>query len=175
MKKVFLVFFVSLCFGIITFVLWTGSAYAPPPGCDPVALNLAMCQGNLDTCEDDLAACEAGAQVFPGDGAGNGPALSYTDNSDGTFTDNNTNFVWEKKDDAGGIHDKDNAYNWSATGSSPDGTLFTVFLEKLNNTCDGAGTASCITDGDCTGLCGLAGHRDLAYSEYNRAAKHTGL
>jgi hypothetical protein len=34
-----------------------------------------------------------------------GAALSYTDNGDGTVTDNNTGLMWEKKDDSGGIHD----------------------------------------------------------------------
>jgi len=157
MKKVFLMFFVSLWFGIITFVMWTGSAYAPPPGCDPVALNLAMCQGDLDACEDDLAACEAGgAQVFPGDGTGDGPGLSYTVNGDGTFTDNNTGFMWEIKDDAGGVHDKDNLYTWFET--------FGVFLNILNNKCDGDETTNCTTNADCVdignGLCGHAGYRD---------------
>ena len=130
MKKVFLVFLVSLCFGIITVVLWTGPAYAPPPGCSPVAQNLSMCNANLNTCNDNLgtcnanlgscptelstcsdklaeceAACEADCQIFPGDGYtdpsfgtnGHGPALSYTNNSDGTFTDNNTGYMWEIK------------------------------------------------------------------------------
>src|SRR3972149_9882251 len=114
-------------------------------------------------------------QVFPGDGfpnpdkfgvSGHGPALSYTDNGDGTFTDDNTGFMWEMKDESGGIHDKDNTYTWTDTGNSnltdPDGTLFTDFLDKINNTCDGAGATSCSTDSGCSGgeLCGLAGHRD---------------
>jgi len=41
-----------------------------------------------------------------------GAALSYTDNLDGTITDNNTGLMWEKKDAAGGINDKDAIYNW---------------------------------------------------------------
>src|SRR3990170_1117965 len=104
MKKVFLLFIVSFCFGIIGLVLWTGSAYAPPPGCSPVAQNLAAGQNNLDVCEADLAACEADCQIFPGDGYtdpsfgtnGHEPELSYTepDPPDGTFTDNNTGDMW---------------------------------------------------------------------------------
>jgi hypothetical protein len=46
-----------------------------------------------------------------------GATLSYTDNGDGTITDNNTGLMWEKKDDAGGLHDKDNVYRWSGDGS----------------------------------------------------------
>jgi len=41
-----------------------------------------------------------------------GATLSYTDNGDGTITDNNTRLMWEKKDDSGGIHDQDNGYTW---------------------------------------------------------------
>src|SRR5262249_43617125 len=42
-----------------------------------------------------------------------GAALSYTDNGDGTITDNNTGLMWEKQSDDGSIHDKDNAYTWA--------------------------------------------------------------
>jgi hypothetical protein len=41
-----------------------------------------------------------------------GATLSYTDNRDGTITDNNTCLVWEKKSDDGSIHDKDSVYTW---------------------------------------------------------------
>ncbi len=136
MKKLFLMFFVSLCFGVIAVVLWTGPANAqpfnPPIGglvacraaldtCNAdlstCNVDLGSCPTDLNICNADLAACEAGAQVFPGDGVendpfdlpGHGPALSYTDNEDGTFTDNNTKFMWEIKDQSGGVHDVGNA------------------------------------------------------------------
>jgi hypothetical protein len=52
--------------------------------------DLAEAQADLDTCTADLAARKAAPNaVFPGDRV-DGPALSYTDNRDGTFTDNNT-------------------------------------------------------------------------------------
>lgn len=61
---------------------------------------LSLCLDRLVTCQTDLGACEAEPNVvFPGDGQegtsldfglAHGPALSYTDNGDGTFTDNNT-------------------------------------------------------------------------------------
>lgn len=52
---------------------------------------------------------------------------------DGTVTDNLTGLVWEMKDDAGGIHDKDNSYTWS-TGAPvlENGSAFTDFLSSLN-------------------------------------------
>src|SRR5262245_21039547 len=72
-----------------------------------------------------------------------GDALSYTDNGDGTITDNNTGLMWEKKDDSGGgIHDMDNTYTWCADDMAPfavcdsvngmDGTIVTTFLAGLN-------------------------------------------
>lgn len=74
---------------------------------------------------------------------GNGIATRYIDNGDGTITDTHTCLVWEKKDDAGGIHDKDNQYTWSnrlnaqgdctVAGCPPNGEVFTVFLASLNN------------------------------------------
>lgn len=126
MKKVFFSFFVPFFCGIIVAALWTSPAHA------------------------------AGPKNFPGDGAGDGPALSYTDNADGTFTDDNTKFMWEIKDDAGGVHDKDNLYTWFET--------FGVFLNILNNKCEGDETTNCTTNADCVGigngLCGHAGYRD---------------
>jgi hypothetical protein len=72
-------------------------------------------------------------------------ASRYTDNGDGTVTDNLTGLVWEKKTNLDGVpnggdlHDADNTYTWS-TGSpyAEDGTAFTTFLSGLNT---GAGFA----------------------------------
>ena len=145
----------------------------PGEGCDPQGLVFrdgATCEsegftgGTLActaTCQVDESGCVCA--VFPGDGAGHGPPLRYTNNGDGTATDNNTLFMWEVKDNTGGIHDVNNTYTWSSTGSAADGTLFTDFLNKLNNTCDGAGATDCTVTGDAgcgTEKCGLAGHRD---------------
>jgi hypothetical protein len=56
----------------------------------------------------------------------------FVDNGDGTITDRQTCLVWEKKDNAGGIHDFNAVYPWSDTGSAPDGGAFTVFIAGLN-------------------------------------------
>jgi hypothetical protein len=59
-----------------------------------------------------------GPVAVPDDGTVRaGAVLSYTDNGDGTITDNNTGLMWEKKGDNGGLHDKDNGYYWSGTGT----------------------------------------------------------
>jgi len=63
-----------------------------------------------------------------------GAALSYTDNGDGTITDNTTGLMWEKKDDSDGIHGKDRYFTWGLTSApyTMDGTIVTEFLAELN-------------------------------------------
>src|SRR5262245_49174894 len=76
-------------------LLWAG-----PVGAQPFKGGLPECVRQLNTCKADLHTCQtelAECPTFPGDGtAGDGPALSYTDNG-ATFTDNNTLLEWEKK------------------------------------------------------------------------------
>ena len=147
--------------GLIAALLWTGPVGAQ--GLPACLAQLGQCVTRLGTCQKGLDACRAEPTViFPGDGV-DGPALSYTDNRDGTATDNNTLLMWEVKGNNGGVHDVDNFFTWSSSGGLPNGTLFTVFLNALNNTCDGAGFTDCTATGDaaCGGrVCGLAGHRD---------------
>jgi hypothetical protein len=61
-----------------------------------------------------------------------GVARSFTDNGDGTITDNATGLMWEKKDLADGIHGVFNTYTWSAGTNQMDGTIQTEFLATLN-------------------------------------------
>jgi hypothetical protein len=66
--------------------------------------------------------------------------LSYTDNKDGTFTDNNTLLMWEEKTGTVGtanpsdVHDVNNTYTWSLDlfFGNPNGSVFTDFLKTLN-------------------------------------------
>jgi hypothetical protein len=60
-----------------------------------------------------------------------GATLSFTDNGDGTITDNDTGLMWEKKGDNGGLHDKDNGYYWSGNGSVFQETIWD-WLEDVN-------------------------------------------
>ncbi len=75
----------------------------------------------------------------------------FVDNGNGTITDNQTGLQWEKKSDDGGVHDRDNVYQWSASGIAPDGRAFTVFLAALNN---------CLSSDGATVAGGFAGHCD---------------
>jgi hypothetical protein len=63
------------------------------------------------------------------------PGDRFTDNADGTITDNWTGLMWEKKGRDGSIHDWENRYTWS-TGEpyDPDGSAFTEFIATLNDT-----------------------------------------
>ena len=102
---------------------WTGTVMAQP------------FPGGLPQCRKQLQACQAGAQAFPATGqttcwntAGAavsctstgqdgdiqaGALLSYTDNGDGSITDNNTGLMWEKKTLDGTIHDQNTIYTWT--------------------------------------------------------------
>lgn len=81
----------------------------------------------------------------------------YADNGDGTVTDYDTGLQWEKKVSPGGgatdPHDVDNQYNWNTTfpGTTPNGTVFTVFLDGLN---------TCSSAPGFFGSVGFAGHCD---------------
>ena len=63
-----------------------------------------------------------------------GIARSFTDNGNGTVTDNVTGLMWEKKSYDGTIHNYNNTYTFSASSNTAlmDGTAVTVFLAALN-------------------------------------------
>src|SRR5262249_10894381 len=86
------------------------------------AVDKATLQTSINTCQTDLAAClEEPPAVLPGDGV-TGAILSYTNNGDGTVTDNNTGLMWEVKDNSvTGIHDKARTFTWSTSiGNTKD-------------------------------------------------------
>lgn len=62
----------------------------------------------------------------------------FVDNGDGTICDHQTGLMWEQKDaedgteDLSNPHDVDNRYSWTTSGTSPNGTAFTDFLDRLN-------------------------------------------
>jgi hypothetical protein len=109
---------------------------------------LPNCPDDLATCESDLAACAAappGLLLQTGQttcwdnaftptsctGTGQdgetqrGLARSYTDNGDGTITDNRTGLMWEKLSSFdGSINDSEDKYSWQ--------TAFTVKIAALN-------------------------------------------
>jgi hypothetical protein len=62
-----------------------------------------------------------------------GAPRSFTDNGDGTTTDNATGLMWENKSRDGGIHDADQTFTWGTSGNVMDGTISTVFLATLNS------------------------------------------
>ncbi|HYD46712.1 MAG TPA: DUF1566 domain-containing protein [Terriglobales bacterium] len=113
---------------------------------------------------------------------GAGHQRSFTDNGDGTISDNVTGLMWEKKakldnsmvgclTETGSCadpHDADNGYKitLNSGGSAFNGPVVTIFLEQLNNRCSADPAIDCTAngDGDCAGIgngkCGFAGYRD---------------
>jgi hypothetical protein len=87
----------------------------------------------------------------------------FVDNGDGTVSDRETGLQWEQKvagaagQDLTDPHDVDNVYTWSSGASSPDGTVFTNFLTRVNGGVTGVG--NCVINGN-TQSGGFAGHCD---------------
>ncbi|SRR6266480_916450 len=126
--------FIGVVAAAAVLACWAGTALAQP------------FSGGLPQCRKQLSACRAGAQAFPATGQTTcwnsggavisctgtgqdgdiqaGAALSYTDNGDGTITDNNTRLMWEKKSLDNTIHDQNTIYTWD--------NAFAVHVAGLN-------------------------------------------
>ena len=61
-----------------------------------------------------------------------GAVRTFVDNGDGTITDFATGLMWEKKNDLGDVHDKDNTYTWSGISGNMDGSINSTILFLLN-------------------------------------------
>ncbi len=76
----------------------------------------------------------------------------FIDNGDGTITDANTDLIWEKKDEGGGLHDVNAYYAWA--GHCSDNNLDCQPDADSLNTCDAAtggaeGCARCTGNATC--------------------------
>jgi hypothetical protein len=113
--------------------------------------------------------CSAGQTVrFNGTAWACDPPSRFVDNGNGTITDNQTGLMWEKKlaaNDAAcplfdipgfppSPHCAQNIYQWSNSGTAPDGSLFTDFLARINTQVSRSSTGEFIRD-----VC-FAGHCD---------------
>jgi hypothetical protein len=128
-------------------VLETGQVFLGGLVPSPPIKNRPLC---YDATSGQVGACPGA----PG-------ATGLVDNGDGTVTDNQTGLIWEKKTGTVGSavdcstttcsnpDDVNNEYKWSASGTAPDGGLFTDFLERANGQL--CATSTCP---------GLAGHSD---------------
>ncbi len=109
---------------------------------DACETNLSACQSDLATCQSDCVASvrpplttgqtacyNSAGSAIPCAGTGqdgefqNGAARSFTDNGDGTVTDDTTGLMWEKLSDDGSIHDQDTSYSWDNAFASKVATL----------------------------------------------------
>lgn len=83
------------------------------PTCDGGGGGAGLPATGQTECRDDVGT------VIPCAGTGQdgdvlaGVPRSFTDNGDGTITDNATGLMWEKNTDDGSIHDKDNFHTFS--------------------------------------------------------------
>jgi hypothetical protein len=116
--------------------MWLAGGGGLPDTC---ASDLSACEGDLATCEaqpqgkapktGQTTCYDAGGSVIACAGTGqdgesqNGLARSFTDNGDGTITDNNSGLMWEKLSDDDSIHDKDTTYTWANAFASKVATL----------------------------------------------------
>ncbi len=100
-----------------------------PAGQSGAGTNFSNCTAVIDE-----------AVVYQGAWACRSALPHYVDNGDGTVTDNKTGLMWEKKTgtvsqpNPGDVHDVNNTYGWTASGSAADGTLYNDFLPQLNDT-----------------------------------------
>jgi hypothetical protein len=115
--------------------------------CETAIVNLIERQGALGAA-DGRRTSRCGVQllqVWPklqAKAAGTGSTCDqprYADGGDGTVIDRLTGLQWEQKTNLDGTsnladpHDADNDYTWSASSTSPDGTVFTDFLPALDS------------------------------------------
>jgi hypothetical protein len=129
----------TLTFMLIVAALALGAVGAEATGPTKAQKCPAPCQkfpatGQTTVFEADKNDGILGTVAVPDDGTVEaGATLSYTENPDGTITDNNTGLQWEKKSDDKGLHDKDNTYVWSrAAFADPADETIWDWLEDGN-------------------------------------------
>ncbi|MFI5364072.1 MAG: DUF1566 domain-containing protein [Candidatus Binatia bacterium] len=106
------------------------------------------------------------------------PGLRFLDNGDGTITNTQTGLMWEKKDEAGGLHDVNAVYAWAGQCSGEPFTFCqpdAASVSACNTATGGAagcaqcgGTVTCNTSGYTTiwqwlnqlNVSNFAGHSD---------------
>jgi hypothetical protein len=94
-------------------------APAPPAGARVLRTGQRQCLDSLG----NMISCAGTGQ----DGESQkGAARSYTNNGDGTVTDNATGLTWERLTNDGSIHDRGNVYTWA--------NAFAVKIGALNTT-----------------------------------------
>jgi hypothetical protein len=111
--------FITQCTGDVAAALGGG----PLPVCQPPPLKTGQTTAYGTGTDGDLQ---------------KGASQTFTDNGDGTITDNTTGLMWEKKDQSGlDPHDWTKTYTWCGascgTTNIMDGTIATTFLAALNS------------------------------------------
>jgi hypothetical protein len=119
----------------------------------------AFCDPTINDCttvqKADGATCDAGTdaavtQICTSGACGacttSAASPRFVDNGDGTVTDRSTCLVWEKKDQAGGLHDWSHGYGWAGNcfgeNKIVSGMVVPISCSQRTGTC-------CQTDADC--------------------------
>jgi uncharacterized protein DUF1566 len=157
-----------------------------PEQCDQGNLNGGTCSSATSGAKPFGTLSCGGGCVFNTSGC---TSARFVDNGNGTITDNKTALIWEKKDQGPGQcsvttgtacqqdsdcplgetcnlranpHNVNNFYQWSSSGTAPDGSAFTGFLAQLNN---------CTRDDDGSAVSGgFAGHCDWRLPQIDELA-----
>jgi hypothetical protein len=82
------------------------------------------------TCREKFVAALAKADAKALEAA---TTCRFVDGGDGTVHDLDTGLQWEKKTTDASIHDVNQTFTWTATGTAPDGSAFSAFLPALNS------------------------------------------
>ena len=94
---------------------WTASDYYDDPSLTwRILLSFGLIDSGPKTGKLHKIRCVRGATE---------PAADFTDNSNGTVTDNVTGLMWEQKTDDGGSRDKDNTVTWKDALAYCEGLL----------------------------------------------------
>ncbi len=137
-----------------------------------LTLGQALCTADLTTHGCDANVCSP--QAFPATGQTTsyavsvddgaikaGAALNYTDNGDGTITDNNTKLMWEKKSNGdGSLHDMNYTYAWAGLCSVSGSMCGTDADCPAGQTCSRNGPSVFQWVAQLNEGAGFAGHTD---------------
>ncbi len=146
---------------VVPLVVAAGTVTVPNTFMNGEVADADQVNANFDAVETEVNDNDARITVLEG-GA---PASRYEDCGDGTVADHNTGLLWEQKTGTLGTfvdcsitvcpdpHVVNNGYQWSNTGTDPDGGVSTDFLAKLNDPYFGSAASRFEETGCFAGFC----------------------
>ena len=130
-----------------------------PEGDAPDALRSRPVRDPHRDAEDSVAPVRSARGATTTTTSSTTTTLRFVDNGDGTVTDHQTGLIWEQKVAGRNcLHCVNDDYTWSSSGTAPDGTAFTSFLDTLNGGATGLG--NCMSPDGSTITGGFNNHCD---------------